>query len=151
MFYSCIVDDKINYLDTQDDYHLYSMDLDGGNKRVLLDASARELSVQGDTLYLSLKDGGILAYEIDLEDTWMVSELPVSSLVAADDGWLYFSNLDNGGCLYKMTTSGDELTKLSNEPVAFINVVSNLISFQNKDTEVFYWMLTDGSYYQAIQ
>ena len=151
VFYSCIVDDTIYYLDTQDSYHLYSMDTDGGNKQVLLNQSVRELSALGDTLYLSLSEGGILSYKIDTGAFQRISDLSVSSMVAAEDGWLYFAHRDRGEYLYKMTVGGDDLTKLSNEPVAFINVVSNLISFENKDTGTFYWMLTDGSNYQQIQ
>lgn len=151
VFYSCITDDTIYYLDTQDDYHLYSMDLNGGNKRLVYDQSSRELSLMDDCLYLSLREGGILKHEIGSGEMRWVSDVNAASLVAATDGWLYFANRDKEDRLYKMRQDGSELTKLSSEPAAFVNVAANLISYQNKDTKDFYWMLTDGSCRQQIQ
>lgn len=151
VFYSCITEDAVYYLDTQDDYHLYSMDLNGGSKRVIYDQSSRELCLMGDCLYLSSREGGIQKYDLKSEQRLWISDVNAASLVVASDGWMYFANRDNEDKLYKMRQDGSDLTKLSNDPVAFINVVSNLISYQNKETGDFYWILTDGSCCRKVQ
>ena len=149
-YYTCIENGKVYYLDIEDSYHLYCVNLDGSGKEVLLEENFRELSVQGDTLYLSRRRGGVLTYSLSSGEIQQISELSVSSLVAADDGWLYFSNRVNQNYLYKMSWEGESVTKLSEEPAALINVVSNLISFKSENTDQFYWILTDGSCCQEV-
>lgn len=151
VFYTIITDDSIYYIDTSDDRYCYRMDLDGSDKEVFISEPCRDMSILDGTLYVALKEGGI--WSVDLSDNTSIklSDLNASCLIAHSDGWIYFCNKDKDNRLYKMTLDGEDLTKLTEDPVEFVNVYSNLISYQNRDTKDFYWCLTDSSHRTVIR
>lgn len=151
VFYLIITNDKIYYIDTNDDRHCYRMDLDGRNKEMFIDLPCRDMCLLDDVLYLTLKDGGVYAYDTVDGDFWKISDVKAGCIIAHTDGWIYFCNMDKNDRLYKMTLNGESMTKLTEDSVEFVNVYSNLISYQNKDTKEFFWCLTDSSHKMAIR
>ncbi|EEG77266.1 M56 family metallopeptidase [Dethiobacter alkaliphilus] len=75
-------------------------------------------------------------------------------LVAYQDGWIYYSNPQDEGRLYKKRTDGSEDTRLSNNSAMDINVVENWVYYnhslnRNRETRSMggsvYRVRTDGS------
>ncbi len=63
--------------------------------------------------------------------------------VAGD--WVYYTNLKDGGKLYKMRTDGTEITKLNDDASIEINVVGDWIYYLNDSDYQLCKMRTDGT------
>lgn len=50
-------------------------------------------------------------------------------IVAYEDGWIYYSNIQDEGKLYKKQSDGSNVTLLSNKPAIYINVVDNWVYY----------------------
>ncbi len=54
-------------------------------------------------------------------------------LVCENDGYIYFANLADNHCLYRMTTDGNDAEKLADIPVAYINAAGDYLYFYFDD------------------
>lgn len=150
VFYSCITDKNIYFLDTSDRYKCYSMRKFGTSKTLVTDKKCRELCFENNQLFYSLDGGGIIVHELSSKSKKKISEMNVRSMNVSDS-WIYFANIDDKNRLYKMKTDGTDVVKICDDSVAFINVCGNLISYLNTDEKQFYWCLTDGSNNMPVQ
>ncbi|QGU95849.1 DUF5050 domain-containing protein [Clostridium bovifaecis] len=67
-------------------------------------------------------------------------------IVAYDKGWVYYSNYDDEGKLYKEKLDGSEDTKISDDPSIFINVLGEWVYYANySDAGKLYKIKTDGT------
>ena len=71
--------------------------------------------------------------------------------IVANDGWIYYSNFDDNGYLYKIKTNGKEGGRISRDSCGNIVVVDDTIYYSNgSDGYALYKIETDGSRKEKI-
>ncbi|MEN6389294.1 MAG: DUF5050 domain-containing protein [Syntrophomonas sp.] len=69
-----------------------------------------------------------------------------SGIAAEKDGWIYYTNSNDGFLLYKIRLDGSERCKLSNDISAYINVMGDWVYYSNEsDNGKIYKINKDGS------
>lgn len=124
--------DWIYYVDTEDDWKLYKMRLDGTEKCLLNNSSVSCLNVlDGWIYYINSDNGAIYKIRLDgseqskLNNTW-------SQYLNVVGEWIYYlKSCDTGWSLYKMRTDGSEEQKLSgnDQEVIYLCVADDWIYF----------------------
>ncbi|KOA21329.1 bacterial Ig-like domain (group 4) [Clostridium homopropionicum DSM 5847] len=67
-------------------------------------------------------------------------------IVSYDNGWVYYSNYDDEGKIYREKLDGSENTKISDDPSLYINVLGDWIYYSNfADGGKLYKMKKDGT------
>ncbi len=67
-------------------------------------------------------------------------------LVAKQGDWIYYSNLQDNGYLYKKSSDGNNKTQLNSDDSWFLNVIDDWVYFQNDDAGgQLFKTLADGS------
>jgi hypothetical protein len=124
-----IRDDRIYY--TNDGF-IYQIDLDGKNKRNMLDTRVNGFTLVDNYIFFR-KSTDSMIYKVKIGDT--KSDLVVNKVVeqfVVVDGWIYYTLYpEDGDNLYKITINGENDTKLSDDIVSYPNVMGNWVYYTN--------------------
>lgn len=148
VFYCCVSDTRIYYLDTRDDRKGYSVALDGSDKQLWFDGRVGSIDYVDGTIYFTDMDNGGLYQMNDGESTYrQISSMTMKS-INIYDGWIYFADGDNGGALTKANLSDtSEVVILSTADCELINVCGGWVQYHaagSEDDEGYYWIPTSG-------
>lgn len=126
-------DDKIYY--THDGF-IYRIDLDGTNKRKMLNTRANGFTIF-DNYFIFKKSADDRIYKIKIdgdEKEKLVVNRRVEQFVVAD-GWIYYvlrpEDPNDGNRLFKITVNGEKETKLSDDRTSYLNVMGDWIYYTN--------------------
>ncbi len=148
VFYCCVSDTRIYYLDTRDGRKGYSVALDGSDKQLWFDGRVGSIDyVDGTTYFTDLDNGGLYKMK-DGEETYEQISSMTMKAINIYDGWIYFSDADNGGALTKVNLSDtSEVVILSTASCELINVCGGWVQYHapgEDDDEGYYWVPTSG-------
>lgn len=141
--YINIAGDWIYYSNYSDGHKPYVIHKDGTYRGKISDSWADCVQVQGDWVYFTSGSGVISKIKKSGEG----SVIPIKGTttqfnkgyhINVDGDWIFYSNAEDGGKLYKINTdgSGDKL-KMADEPVGYINVVGDWIYFTTTKGKLF--------------
>jgi len=133
------IDNWIFYID--ENYCLNRMLLDGSNKTLIAD-SCSAFSIDNKILYYSSK--GFYKIKIDGNNPELLSsEFRLGNDFIVSDEWIYFT--DNNNILYRMSTDGENSSKICDDEVWFFNISGDWIYFNNlSDNNCLYKINVDG-------
>ncbi len=124
--------DWIYYSDIMGDYHLSKMKIDGSEVSDLSDELVLSINVIGDWIYyVGSQEMNIYKIKTDGTGKTQLGTLhaaPYSNLIVQND-MIYFTNPDEQGMLYSMTTDGTNAKKLSDKKVFRIIVEGEWIYY----------------------
>ncbi|MCL2070763.1 MAG: DUF5050 domain-containing protein [Oscillospiraceae bacterium] len=169
-------DDESEYVGVVGNLIYYSNISDSGWEmyRIRTDGSDREVIIEGDTEYVTIVDNWI--YYVNADDTENDDELGIFKInvngsgktrLTDDDGeyinvdddgeWMYYSNIGDGGSIYRVRTDGTDKMKLNSDDSGRINLAGNWIYYSNfgdidpeTGSTVLYKMRPDGSERQIV-
>jgi hypothetical protein len=150
--YINVLDGWVYFANYADGLRLYKIRIDGTGRTKLTDCGVKDINVVDDTIYYVNGDNPDadhidLPYEMKVDGSGnrLIAQVRCSELVY-DDGSLYFVGSAEGTFpIFRMKTSGQEITRLNDTYSYFLNVLGE---------HVFYWdveggrlrrMKTDGS------
>ncbi|MCD7918689.1 MAG: DUF5050 domain-containing protein [Clostridiales bacterium] len=148
VFYCCVTDTRIYYLDTRDGRRGFSVALDGSDKQLWFDGRVGSIDyVDGTVYFTDMDNGGLYRMEAGTSTYTLVSSMTMQS-INIYDGWIYFSNPDNGGALTKANLSNvNEVVILSTADCELINVCGGWVQYHadgGPDDDDYYWVPTSG-------
>lgn len=148
VFYCCVTDTRIYYLDTRDGRRGFSVALDGSDKQLWFDGRVGSIDyVDGTVYFTDMDNGGLYRMETGTSTYTLVSSMTMQS-INIYDGWIYFSNPDNGGALTKANLSNiNEVVILSTADCELINVCGGWVQYHadgGPDDDDYYWVPTSG-------
>ncbi len=140
------MNDKIFYLNWQDENRLYSMNLDGSERKQLTKESVDTMNgLDGWIYYTNFSDQSKL-YKIRADGAkrsciypWQVDALNICG------EWLYFTNLSDLRQIYKLKTDGSHETQLNQDESRNVLVAAGWIYYNNStDADCLYRIRLDG-------
>ncbi|MCD8341922.1 MAG: DUF5050 domain-containing protein [Clostridiales bacterium] len=148
VFYCCVTDTRIYYVDTRDGRRGFSVALDGSDKQLWFDGRVGGIDyVDGTVYFTDMDNGGLYKMEAGTSTYTLMSSMTMQS-INIYDGWIYFSNPDNGGALTKANLSNiSEVVILSTADCELINVCGGWVQYHadgGPDDDDYYWVPTDG-------
>lgn len=139
--YINIVGDWIYYSNYSDGHKPYVVNKDGNYRGKICDEWANCVQVEGDWIYYC-SGAGIIS---KVRKTGSGSVVPIKGKVSefnrgfhinAYGNWIYYSNYDDHGKLYKVKTDGSGTKiKLSDDSVGYINIVGDFIYYTTRDNK----------------
>lgn len=148
-------DDELYYVNLDDKGTIYKIDDDGSNKEKQADYEGCEyLTVTDKGSFFEYGESGNVyspyKSDNDFKDILKLNDDDIETLVY-DNGFLYFSNWNDGGKIYKMKTDGSEKTSLNNSYSGLLNIYDGWIYYNNYDDNYkIYRVKTDGSENMAV-
>jgi hypothetical protein len=133
--YINVVGDWIYYSNYSDGHKPYVVHKAGTFRGKLSDSYADCLQVQGDWIYFTSDSGTISKINKNMGTSVMpikatTTEYNKGYHINVNGDWIFYSNAQDGGKLYKINTDGSgNSVKLSEESVGYINVVGDWIYF----------------------
>lgn len=148
VFYCCVTDTRIYYLDTRAGRKGYSVALDGSDKQTWFDGRVGSIDyVDGTVYFTDMDNGGLYAMEAGSSSYTKISSMTMQS-INIYDGWVYFSDPDNGGALTKVNLSDtSEAVILSTADCELLNVCGGWVQYHadgGPDDDDYYWVPTSG-------
>ncbi len=111
---------------------VYKIKTDGTGK-TNLNFESSYLNVSGDWIYSVLRDKKLYKATTDGREFNKLCDDEVGSVafgsIAVSGDWIYYSNMSDGGNLYKIKTDGTRRTKLNDDFSCYINVVGDWIYY----------------------
>ncbi|GAA0745042.1 DUF5050 domain-containing protein [Clostridium oceanicum] len=139
--YINIVGDWIYYSNYSDGHKPYVVNKDGNYRGKICDEWANCVQVEGDWIYYC-SGAGIIS---KVRKTGSGAVVPIKGKVSefnrgfhinAYGDWIYYSNYDDHGKLYKVKTDGSGTKiKLSDDSVGYINIVGDFIYYTTRDNK----------------
>lgn len=141
--YINIVGDWIYYSNYSDGHKPYVIHKDGTYRGKLSDNYADCVQVDGDWVYFTSGSGVIskvskssMGFVVPIKG--VTSEFNKGYHINVHQDWIYYSNAEDEGKLYKISTDGSgNKTKLSDESVGYINIVGDWIYFTTPKNKLF--------------
>lgn len=141
--YINIVGDWIYYSNYSDGHKPYVINKDGTYRGKLSDNYADCIQVEGDWIYFTSGSGVISKINknnkgniIPIKGT--TNEFNKGYHINVYGDWIYYSNSEDGGKLYKISTDGSgKKIKLSDETVGYINIVGDWIYFTTTKNKLY--------------
>lgn len=144
--YIALYGDWIYYSNYSDNSKLYKVKTDGTGKRKVSDDVASYINVKDDKIYYcnGLDKNKNKIYVIDATGVSQPLTSEEASYPTLTNGYLYYSNMDDSGKLYKMGLDGSNKQKYAgmDSPIKFINSAPNLSQV--------YFVTSDGSLYHGL-
>ncbi|MBU3209280.1 DUF5050 domain-containing protein [Clostridium algidicarnis] len=141
--YINISGDWIYYSNYSDGHKPYVIHKDGTYRGKISDVWADSSQVVGDWVYLTSGNGTISK----VNKSGQGPVIPINGKttkfekgyhINVFEDWIYYSNAEDGGKLYKVSTDGsNKKIKLSDEPVGYINIVGDFIYFTTTKGKLF--------------
>jgi hypothetical protein len=141
--YINVVGDWIYYTNYSDSHKPYVIHKEGSFRGKLSDSYADCLQVQGDWIYFTSDSGTISK----ISKTIGSSVIPIKATTSEYNkghhinvygDWIFYSNAEDAGKLYKINTDGSgNKIKLSDESVGYINVVGRWLYFTTVKGKLF--------------
>lgn len=136
-FFLNYVGEWIYYSNINDHYKVYSVNTNGTYRKKLSDEGASSIQVVDDWVYYTNNKGELRKVKTDgSKETQdlksVVSKFDRGYFFNVVDDWIYYSNDKDSSRLYKIKTDGTENTRLTLEPVTYINIAYNTIYFVSK-------------------
>ncbi|MCM1990268.1 DUF5050 domain-containing protein [Oceanirhabdus seepicola] len=136
-FFLNYVGDWIYYSNINDHYKVYAVNTSGTYRKKLSDEGASSIQVVDDWVYYTNNKGELRKVKTDgSKETQdlnsVVSKFDRGYFFNVVDDWIYYSNAKDSNRLYKIKTDGTENTRLTFEPVTYINIAYNTIYFVSK-------------------
>ncbi len=148
--YLNIYDDNLYYVNLTENGKIYKIDDEGNDKEQVIDLENCEyFNISDDNVFFEYpeKDKIYSPYiaDINFGSIKKLNDNDIEGLVF-NNGYLYYSNWDDGGKIYRMKIDGSEKASLNTRYSSFINVDSEYIYYINTDDEYkIYKMKIDGS------
>lgn len=130
-----IIGDWIYYTNKSDRHRLYAINTEATYKAKIADVWADSIQVYGDWIYHTSGTGALSKVKKDGSG----EVVPIKAKAKEFDkgfhlnvvgDWLYYSDANDEGKLYKITTDGSgRKRKLSDDPVTYINIVEDTIYY----------------------
>jgi hypothetical protein len=130
-----IIGDWIYYTNKSDKHKLYAINTEATYKAKIADVWADSIQVHGDWIYHTSGTGVLSKVKKDGSG----EVVPIKAKAKKFDkgfhlnvvgDWLYYSDANDEGKLYKITTDGSgRKRKLSDDPVTYINIVGDTIYY----------------------
>ncbi|MDF2843509.1 MAG: hypothetical protein K0R00_1935 [Herbinix sp.] len=142
-----IQDEKIYFLNGYDNGTLYSMNINGSDKRKLNYVWTTWFYVSSDQIYYQNgQDGKIYVMNIDGSGQQKLNDYEFRNFKFVDDR-IYYSNDDDEYTLYSMNTDGSDRMKLNNDMPTCMNVFGDRIYYSNNlyGDHGIYSVKTDGT------
>lgn len=150
--YINIVGDWVYYTDVTDGNKLYLLNKEGIYKAKVADEWTRCVQISGNWIYYSSGSGVISKISMDgngciIPIKAKTKEYNKGYHLNAVGDWIYYSNYDDEGKLYKVKSDGSgEKIKLSDEDAGYINVLGDYVYFNTSKGKIFRVPLdSDGS------
>ncbi|MCL2643118.1 MAG: DUF5050 domain-containing protein [Candidatus Bathyarchaeota archaeon] len=127
---------------------VYKIDFNGKQNKKIIDKKVGNLIVTNVFIFYRQSydgDWGKL-YKTDLEG--QNERLLANNIIEFSicDGWIYYSNRDDGASLYKMDLTGTNIAKLNDHYSLFINVVGEYVYYADyTDSQKLYRIKIDGT------
>lgn len=151
-----VVDDTIYFINEENRY-LYSMSVEGGEPKLLLDRRCYYLCVEGATIFFQSSDDGEALYSIqtDGSDLRRLNSIP-SWMPVFEEGWIYYESMEgedrsnpDSYTIRKIRPSGLEDQLVAEIYAEGLNIDNGLMYFSNmEDNGCLYTMQLDGTYLQ---
>jgi small nuclear ribonucleoprotein (snRNP)-like protein len=141
--YINVVGDWIYYTNYSDGHKPYVIHKEGSFRGKLSDSYADCLQVQGDWIYFTSDAGTISKISKSIGSSVIpikatTSEFNKGHHINVYGDWIFYSNAEDAGKLYKINTDGSgNKIKLSDENVGYINVVGNWVYFTTVKGKLF--------------
>ncbi len=142
--------DELYYVNIDDNGKIYKIDDDGDNKEKMADFENCEyFNFNNDGVFFEYSEEGrvYLPYSLDVDfgNLTKLSDNEAENLVF-NDGYLYYSNWNDGGKIYRMKTDGSESSVLNDSYSSFINICDGYVYYINDDDSYkIYKVKEDGS------
>ena len=146
--------DWIYYINGDDDSKLYKIKTDGTKKTKLSDENTAGLiGVDSDIYYIKGENYSYTepntVYKMDLDGNGRsrIDNLELGSLSfpILNNGWIYYTNVEDAGKLYKIRTNGMDKTKLTDVEVLDPQIVNEWIFYFDTSDYHIYKVKFDGS------
>jgi len=141
--YINIANNRVYFSNLDDGRKIYSMNLDGSDKKCISDIRASYVTVADNTLYcISAYDvtgRGIYAMNLDGTESKMIFE-GEADCIQFYKNKIYFINADDKYTVYSMNLDGSELKKLIDEASLCINVYDDCI-YYCKSSGIYKWKM----------
>lgn len=144
----CQDGNTVYFSNPNDNFNLYSMDLDGGSQKKVLNMPAKYINVAGDYLYYNQVDTdtkmvygfaaethGIYRYKIGSRNETKGYDRTVAGQVIVVDNYIYYQHYDdeNGMTLYRCTTNGTDKGEVLKKIVNLSCVINGDIYYPDQD------------------
>lgn len=143
-----VVDNWIYYINHSDGGHLYKIAIDGACRAEIIDKKSDYLNVQQDWIYCISRDKDHTIFRVKPQDTSIIQQLKniFAWGINVNGSFIYFSNEEDNGSLYKINIDGTGLIKLCSDSVYDIQAEGELIYYSNaSDSNKLYKVKTDGT------
>lgn len=126
-----VIDDTIYYADSNDEFKIHQMNLDGSDDKAITDCSAYYINVTKDYIYYANATDG--AYTLnkmnrkDLSNT-VLSEDNCQYINVVGDN-IFYSNMSSGGVICRSDLDGGNLRTINKIPSLYLNVVDGWIYY----------------------
>ncbi|WP_055666458.1 DUF5050 domain-containing protein [Desnuesiella massiliensis] len=141
--YINVVGDWIYYSNYSDGHKLFVIHKDGTYRGKISDTWADCVQVVGDWIYLT-SGSGVIGKVNKAGDGNVIpirataNQYDKGYHINAVGDWIFYSNAEDGGKLYKINTDGSgSKVKLGDEPVGYINVIGDWIYFNTTKGKLF--------------
>ncbi|WBW98654.1 DUF5050 domain-containing protein [Oceanirhabdus sp. W0125-5] len=136
-FFLNYVGEWIYYSNINDHHRVYAVNTSGTYRKRLSDEGASSIQVVDDWIYYTNNKGELRKVRSDgSKETQdlnsVVSKFERGYFFNVVDDWIYYSNAKDSNRLYKIKTDGTQNTRLTFEPVTYINIAYNTIYFVSK-------------------
>ena len=140
--YMAVVDGMIYYTDSLADYRLFSMKIDGTDKKDLGVPWPKCVNVVDGTVYYLSSEGSICSMRTDGTDQKVLNDVYAYSILVANDT-VYYTNSSDAICSMK-TDGTDQKTLYSESRAKALQLYAGKLYFAVDDTDVFS-INTDGT------
>lgn len=152
-----IVGDWIYYSSYTDGHKIYAIHKDGTYRGKLTDVYGDSVQVEDDWVYFT-SDSGVIS-KVNKSGGGSVipirgrtSEYNKGYHINVNGDWIFFSNAEDGGKLYKISTDGSgSKIKLSDEAAGYINIVGDWIYFTTTKNKLFKLPLDSKGDQKAVE
>lgn len=132
----CISGNRIFYCNMADGNTLWSVSLDGTDKKRISDMYAFSLVCDSEYLYLSdFNDGLLKSYRISDGKVQTLTDETCRGLTLSD-GTIYFVNRSDNSSLYSITTDGSDITKLADGIADEVVAIKGRVFFEREAEEL---------------
>lgn len=152
----CQDGDTVYFSNPNDNFNIYSMDLDGGNIKKVLHMPAKYLNIAGKYLYYNQVDTdtkmvygfaaethGIYRYKLGSRNDTKGFDRTVAGQLIVVDNYVYYQHYDNenGMTLYRCTVNGTDKAEVLKKIVNPCCVISGNIFYPDQDNKFLLYML----------
>jgi len=148
--YLNIYDNNLYYVNLTENGKIYKIDDEGDDKEKIVDFENCEyFNISNEGVFFEYPEESKVyspySLDISFDNIKKLNDNDIEGLIF-NNGYLYYSNWNDGGKIYKMKPDGSENSSLNNNYSNFINVDDNYIYYINTDDDYkIYRMKTDGT------